>query len=85
MAPRVVLEIPGDIAHAARMTPQELKRELAAHLFRLGRLSFGKARELAGMTIWDFQQWLALQGISAHYDVQEYGKDIAGLSDMPSR
>ena len=55
MTPRVVLEIPGEIAHAARMTPQELKRELATHLFRLGRLSFGKARELAGMTVWDFQ------------------------------
>jgi len=85
MATRVVLEIPGEIAHAARMTPEELKRELATHLFRLGRLSFGKARELAGMTVWDFQHWLGTQGIPAHYDVQEYEEDLSGFSATPSR
>lgn len=85
MAPRIVLEIPGEIAHAARMTPEEMKRELATHLFRLGRLSFGKARELAGMTVWDFQHWLGTQGISVHYDVQEYEEDLTALSENPPR
>jgi len=65
------------------MTPQELKRELATHLFRLGRLSFGKARELAGMTVWDFQQWLGSQGIASHYDVEDYEADLATLQDLP--
>jgi predicted HTH domain antitoxin len=83
MTPRVVLEIPGEIAHAARMTPQELKRELATHLFRLGRLSFGKARELAGMTVWDFQQWLGSQSIASHYDLEDYEGDLATLQDLP--
>jgi predicted HTH domain antitoxin len=80
MAPRVILEIPGEIAHAARMTPQELKRELATHLFRLEKLSFGKARELAGMTVWAFQLWLGSQGIAAHYTLDEYETDVATLN-----
>ena len=37
------------------MTPEELKRELAVYLFQQGKLSFGKAREMADMSAWDFQ------------------------------
>jgi len=85
MAPTIMIEIPREIAHAARMTPQELKRELATHLYRLGRLSFGKARELAGMTVWDFQQWLGTQGVSVHYDIEDYETDLAALTDLPHR
>ena len=83
MTPGMVIEIPPDIAHAARMTQEELKRELATHLFRLGKLSFGKARELAGMTVWAFQQWLGSQGIVAHYDVEDYEADLAALREPP--
>jgi len=46
----ISIEIPREIIHATRMTPQELRRELGIYLFEQGRLSFGKAREMAGMT-----------------------------------
>jgi len=52
MGSKVVIEIPGEIIHSTRMTPEDLKRELAIHLFQQGKLSFGKAREMAGMTVW---------------------------------
>lgn len=83
MASGMVIEIPREIAHAARMTPEELKRELATHLFRLGKLSFGKARELAGMSVWVFQQWLGAQGIASHYDLEDYEADLATLQGPP--
>ena len=51
MPATVSIEIPLEVLHAARMAPEELKRELALHLFQQGRLSFGKARELAGMRV----------------------------------
>ena len=64
------------------MTPQELKQELAVHLFQLGKLSFGKAREMAGMTAWSFQQLLGARGIPVHYDVQEYEQDLITLQEL---
>ncbi|HEY0456066.1 MAG TPA: UPF0175 family protein, partial [Verrucomicrobiae bacterium] len=54
----VIVEIPADIASITRMNAEELKQELAFALFARGKLSFGKARELAGFTIWDFQNEL---------------------------
>lgn len=77
--PRVAVEIPEDVLHAARMTPEELRRELAVHLFREGRLSFGKARELAGMTAWAFQMLLGSRGVPVHYGLREYEEDTAVL------
>ena len=44
-----VLEVPQDVLDSARLTPTELKVEMAVHLYAQGRLSIGKARELAGM------------------------------------
>ena len=54
----VLIGIPRDVMHTARMSAGDMKRELALALFRQDRLSFGKARELAGMTVWAFQQLL---------------------------
>ncbi len=48
------------------MTSDELKRELALALFQQGRISFGKAREVAGMTVPAFQQLLGSRGICVH-------------------
>ena len=53
------------------MTPAELKRELAVYLFQQGKLSFGKAREMADMSAWDFQLMLGSRSIPVHYDVED--------------
>jgi predicted HTH domain antitoxin len=51
MSSTVTFEIPKEVLHATRMSEDELRRELALHLFDEGKLSFGKARELAGMSV----------------------------------
>ena len=76
---QVAMEIPQGIIRAARMDVQELKRELAVHLFEEEKLSLGKARELAGMTCLEFQQMLGSRGIPIHYDVRDYEEDIETL------
>jgi predicted HTH domain antitoxin len=48
----------------------EIRRELALHLFEEDKLSFGKARELSGMSVWDFQQLLGSRGIPVHYSIE---------------
>jgi len=77
MTETITIDIPREIFHATRMTPQALKRELALSLFEQGKLSFGKARELAEMTVWEFQQLLGSRGIPVHYDVEDYDEDLA--------
>ena len=82
MSSTVSIEIPREVIHITRMTPQELKRELAISLFQQGKLSFGKAREMAGMTVWEFQPLLGSRGIPIHYDVEEYEEDLATLKEL---
>ncbi|WP_259192476.1 UPF0175 family protein, partial [Salinibacter ruber] len=78
----VTFEIPREVLHATRMSEDELRRELALHLFDEGKLSFGKARELAGMSVWDFQQLLGHRGIAVHYDVKAYEQDRQTLKRL---
>ena len=73
------LQIPQDILDSARLTLDDLRVELAIHLYREGRLSIGKARELAGMSLWEFRQLLATRKISPHYDVEDLEEDVATL------
>jgi predicted HTH domain antitoxin len=82
MSLTVAIEIPQEVLHAARMTPEEMKRELAVLLFQQGKLSFGKAREMAGMTVWALQQLLGSRGITVHYDVADYEEDLATLKAL---
>jgi predicted HTH domain antitoxin len=76
------LEIPSDILDSARMTGPELKREIAVLLYDQGRLSFGKARELAGMSHWTFRQLLASREIPAHIEPEDLDQDLLTLREL---
>jgi len=73
------LEIPQDVLDAAQMNTQDVRRELALALYAQRRLSLGKARELAGLSLWEFRQWLGLRRIEAHYDADDLQDDLAAL------
>jgi len=85
MSSTISIEIPREVVHATRMTPEELRRELAIHLFQQAKLSFGKAREMAGMTAWAFQQVLASREIPIHYGIEESEEDMATLREISQR
>ena len=76
------IDISRELIRATRMTPEELRRELVIYLFQQGKLSFGKARELAGMDAWAFQQLLGSRGIAVHYDIAEYQQDLDTLREL---
>lgn len=82
MSAMISVQLPRDILHAARLTVDELKQELALALFQQGRLSFGKAREMAGMTVGDFQLLLGARKITVHYDMEDYEEDVATLREL---
>ena len=82
MSANTILEIPQDVLDTARLTVDELRVEMAVHLYAEGRLSIGKARELAEMTLWEFRQLLASRRIAPHYDVANLDEDVATLKEL---
>jgi predicted HTH domain antitoxin len=82
----MVLVIPGDLVEALRVPPGEqvarLRRELAVRLYQKGLLSFGKARELAEMTKWEFHLLLGEEGIVRRYDREELEADLKTLEAL---
>lgn len=79
-----MLSIDQDILDSARLTAEDAKVELAVHLYSQRRLSLGKARELAGMSLWTFRQLLAARQIPAHYDEDDLLSDLATLRSLRS-
>lgn len=77
-----VLKIPQEILDSARLTINDLKTEIAVSLYAQGRLSIGKARELADMSLWEFRQLPAFRRISPHYDVSDLDQDVERLREL---
>ncbi len=79
MSTAAQLEIPLDVLDSARLTMDELRRELAIHLYAQGRLSLGKAHELAGLSVWEFRQLLGSRQIPPHFDSSDLATDLETL------
>lgn len=56
--------------------------QLSLRLFEESKLSFGKAREMTGLDIWDFQNLLGVGRIPVHYDLEEYEADLTTLKEL---
>ena len=82
MSSTVSIELPREILTITHMTPEDLKRELAVSLFQQSKLSFGKAREMAAVTAWEFQFLLGRKNIPIHYNVEDYEEDLATLKEL---
>lgn len=76
----VQLRIPDSVVRAIRLPEKrlerELLRELAVALYAQEALSFGKARELAGMSKYEFGQLLGRRQLPRHYGPQELEDDL---------
>ena len=87
-ARKVQLEIPEEVVRALKLPPrevqQELRKELALALYERGVLSLGKARELAGMTRWQFHELLGQRRIARHYTEEDLAEDLAYVQTLGS-
>lgn len=76
------LVIPEDVLHAAHMSENELRLEIAVLLFARSKLTMSQASRLADMDPLQFQGVLASRQIPVHYDVAEFEQDIATLRKL---
>jgi predicted HTH domain antitoxin len=74
--------IPDEILHAARMTEEEFKQEIALFLFEKNKLTLAQASRLAGVSRLQFQHLLASRQIPVHYDVAEFEEDLRTLQAL---
>lgn len=76
----LTLRIPKTIDMALKIPGREKKtfllKELAITLYQRDILSFGKARELANMTKWEFHDELGRRKITRHYTTEEFQEDL---------
>jgi predicted HTH domain antitoxin len=77
----IEIRIPDSVVQAIRLPEnrikQELLKELALALYSQGIVSFGKARELAGMEKYEFGRLLGHREIYRHYGADELKDDLA--------
>ncbi len=77
---KLVLEIPEAVLAALRLPPgeieQELRQELALALYQRQVLSLGKARELALVTRWEFEELLGRRQVPRHYTAEDLQEDL---------
>lgn len=77
----ITLDIPENIHEALHVsraeTEKRLKLELAVSLYAQRTLSLGKAAEVAGLGLLDFNDVLAERKIPMHYGEKELAEDIA--------
>lgn len=63
-------------------TEPALKKELAVHFFQMSVLSFGQARQLAELSVWDFLELLRERKVALHYGIPEYEEDLKTIQDL---
>ncbi|MBI5749619.1 MAG: UPF0175 family protein [Nitrospinae bacterium] len=77
------IDIPEEIIVAGKIPRSgivnELKKELAIHLYSREILSLGGARRLAGLKKVDFHILLGQMKVLRHYDTGDYEKDKRNL------
>lgn len=80
------IEVPDELAKAMRLPkreiPARLIKELAIVLYAKELLTFGKARQLAGLTRWEFHDLLGEESVLRRYDVEELEEDIKTLENL---
>jgi predicted HTH domain antitoxin len=84
------VDMPGSILTLIKVDPDQLsqyiKRSLAVELYREGKLSLGKAAELAGIRgKWEMLMLLSERGVPLDYSAEDAKDDLRTLREVLSR
>jgi predicted HTH domain antitoxin len=58
---------------------QAIRQEIAIQLYSQKIFTFGQARHLANLSVWEFQKLLGEKEVSRHYDEEDLAEDIATI------
>jgi predicted HTH domain antitoxin len=76
----LTLRIPKEVDRALKIPQRQkeylLLKELSISLYQQDMLSFGKARQLANMSKWEFHDELGKREIARHYTIEDFEEDF---------
>ena len=78
----VLMDVSHELELATHMSAQEIRRELAVHLYAQGKLSAGKARELAEMDVATFQCLLGSREVPVNYALEDFQEDLETIKRL---
>ena len=83
---KLEITLPEEVIKALGVSEKEvsslLKRELAVYFFEKNILSFGQARELSELSVWDFLDLLRERKVPLHYGNPEYEEDLKVIQKL---
>jgi predicted HTH domain antitoxin len=74
--------LPDELFLASGLSEAELFQEIVLMLFQQEKISIGKASNLLGMNLIQFQHLMASHGICVHYDIEDLQADVATLKHI---
>lgn len=78
----MILNVPDEFISPLKLKEEELLLELAVALYAAEKLSFGKARALAGLDWLRFRQILAERNIPSHYNLEDFKSDLKAVDAL---
>ncbi|MEA5552593.1 UPF0175 family protein [Anabaena cylindrica UHCC 0172] len=60
---------------------QAIRQELALQLYEQNIFTFGQARRLANLSVWEFQQFLGTRKIARHYTEVDLLEDVKTITE----
>ncbi len=83
----VKIRVPSEVAGliSPRRLEDELRLLVALELYREGRVSLGKAAEIAGLSLREFLYELRIRRIPLNYDLEELEEDLKVVNELLSR
>ena len=76
------IEIPTETLRELIERPDELKREVILAMYQARELTGGKARELLGLTVGEWDGLRKQRRLRGAYDVADLEKDMATLKEL---
>lgn len=83
----VKVRVPSEVAGlvSPRKLEDELRLLVALELYREGRVSLGKAAEIAGLSLREFLYELRTRRIPLNYDLEELEEDLQVINELLTR
>jgi len=82
----MVLNIDDDLLKRLAVTEEDVRIEVFARLFDQGKLSFGEAAELAGVTQERMTEEIAMRGIPRYrYTEETFARDVDTLKNLEAK
>ncbi|KZL49908.1 MULTISPECIES: UPF0175 family protein [Cyanophyceae] len=72
------LQLSSDLIQAGE---EAIRQELAVQLYDQNVFSFGQARHLANLSVWEFQQLLGQRQIKRHYNEIDLLEDVKTIQE----